>query len=65
MNEKALSCECTNCESSYGVQFYVEYVSDETPQFCPFCGESVEDIQEEYIEDDDFPDDNEWLDDNY
>ena len=61
MNEKVLTCECSNCESSYGVQFYTEYVSDETPQFCPFCGESVDDIQEEYIEeDDDFLDDDNW-----
>ena len=60
MTENEFSCNCTSCESSYGLQFYTELVSDETPQFCPFCGESVEDIQEEYIEDEDFLGDDEW-----
>jgi hypothetical protein len=35
-------------------------VSDETPNFCPFCGEKIEEISEEYIEDDNFDENTEW-----
>ena len=61
MNEKILTCECTNCESSFGIQYYSEYVSKDEPQYCPFCSELIEDIQEEeYIEEDDFFEDENW-----
>jgi hypothetical protein len=60
MNEKVLSCDCSNCESSFGVQYYTEYVSLDEPQFCPFCGETIDDIQEEYIEEEENFEDDEW-----
>ena len=38
-----------------------ELVSQEYPEHCPFCGETIEEIQEEYIEDDeDEMDNGEW-----
>jgi hypothetical protein len=35
-------------------------VSDESPTFCPFCGERIEVLNEEYIEDEDFDENEEW-----
>ena len=54
---KIVTGECLNCESSYEVAYVEQLVSTELPEHCPFCGEIIEDIQEEYIEDDDLTDD--------
>ena len=54
---KLVQGECLNCESSYEVAYVEQLVSQELPEHCPFCGEVIEDIQEEYIEDDDITDD--------
>ena len=53
MTNKQVSGECLNCESSFEVGYVEELVSQEYPEHCPFCGETIEEIQEEYIEDDD------------
>ena len=37
-----------------------EMVSQDLPEHCPFCGEIIEELQEEYIEDDDDMDNGEW-----
>lgn len=55
-----MSVECTNCESSYSVEYVEQLVSMEYPEFCPFCGERVDEITEEYIEDEDSDDDEKW-----
>jgi len=61
MNNKTLSGDCLNCESTYNVSFIEEMVSQELPQHCPFCGEIIEELSEEYIEDeDDEMDNGEW-----
>ena len=61
MTNKHISGECTNCESSFEVAYIEELVSQEYPEHCPFCGEVIEEIQEEYIEDDeDDMDTGEW-----
>ena len=61
MTNKSIVGECLSCESSYNIQFAPEFVSQEYPEHCPFCGEVIEEIQEEYIEDeDDDLDDEEW-----
>ena len=52
--------ECENCESTCEIVFEEDYVSDESPTFCPFCGERIEVIDEEYIEDDDLNENEEW-----
>jgi hypothetical protein len=57
--EKIVSGECENCESSFEVAFSEDFVSDSTPTFCPFCGETIDNIQEEYIEDDELTEDDE------
>ena len=50
---KLVQGECLNCESSFEVAYVEQLVSTELPEHCPFCGEVIEDIQEEYIEDED------------
>ena len=61
MTNKQISGECSSCESSFEVAYIEELVSQEYPEHCPFCGEVIEEIQEEYIEDDDDELDNgEW-----
>lgn len=50
---KLVAGECLNCESSFEIAYVEQLVSTELPEHCPFCGEIIEDIQEEYIEDDD------------
>ena len=50
---KLVQGECLNCESSFEVAYVEQLVSQPLPEHCPFCGEIIEDIQEEYIEDED------------
>jgi hypothetical protein len=37
-----------------------EMVSQELPEICPFCGEQIEELSEDYIEDDDDMDNEGW-----
>jgi len=53
MTEKSLTGECLSCESTYSVQYMTELVSQELPEMCPFCGEQIEELSEDYIKDDD------------
>lgn len=59
---KLVTGECLNCESSYEVAYVEQLVSQQLPEHCPFCGEIIEDIQEEYIDEDeqDMDDDSKW-----
>ena len=52
---RVVSGECSGCESYFDLSFEENLVSQE-PEFCPFCGEAIEDITEEYIDDDIFDD---------
>jgi len=54
---KLITGECLNCESSYEVAYVEQLVSSELPEHCPFCGEVIEEITEDYIEDDDLDED--------
>ena len=61
MSIKTITAECRECESSYEVSYSEELVSETYPEICPFCGSTIEDLSEEYIEDDDSDDWNdEW-----
>jgi hypothetical protein len=60
MTEKSLTGDCQNCESTYSIQYTEELVSQELPEHCPFCGEIIEELSEDYIEDDDDLEDKEW-----
>ena len=59
MTQKQLSGECLGCESTYSISFMEEMVSQDLPEHCPFCGEIIEELSEDYIEDDDDELDNE------
>ena len=54
-----MTAECPNCESSYDIAYVEELVSEELPEYCPFCGETIEEITN-YIEDDEFNEDEGW-----
>ena len=61
MKNKIVTGDCLSCESTYSVEFVEELTSEELPEFCPFCGEPIEELSEEYIEDDDLDEkDLEW-----
>ena len=61
MSTRIITAECSSCESSYDVSFMEELVSEELPEFCPFCGEPIDSLSEdEYIEDDELDDDDKW-----
>lgn len=61
MTNKILSADCLNCESQYSIDFMEEEVSQELPEHCPFCGEQIDELSENYIEDDDnSEDDGKW-----
>jgi hypothetical protein len=63
MNQKVISGDCINCESSFHIQYLTGLVSSDYPQHCPFCGETIEDINDEYIDgEDDYEDGTEWED---
>jgi hypothetical protein len=58
---KEVTGECSSCESTYDVQYMEELTSEDYPQFCPFCGESIDELTEsDYIEDEDDLDNEEW-----
>ena len=58
MTNKIISGECSNCESSYHIEYVEELVSEELPEHCPFCGEiidqltSIEEVEEELDDED-------------
>jgi hypothetical protein len=53
MTNKVLSGDCLNCESQYSVEFMEEEVSQDLPEYCPFCGSEIEELTEECVEEDD------------
>jgi len=61
MTNKVISGECLECESTYAVEYVEQLVSQPLPEYCPFCGDPIEELSEEYIEDDELLDeDEEW-----
>lgn len=60
MTNKSLSGECLNCESTYNISFMEEMVSQELPEHCPFCGEQIEELSEDYVDEEDELDMKEW-----
>jgi hypothetical protein len=53
MTPKHINAECSNCESLFDIHYLSELTSSEFPKFCPFCGETIGDITEEFDEDTD------------
>jgi hypothetical protein len=60
MTNKSLSGECLSCESTYSVAYMEEMVSQDLPEHCPFCGEQIEELSEDYVDEEDDLDDGEW-----
>jgi hypothetical protein len=61
MNQKIITGDCINCESSFGVQYYTELTSRDLPVYCPFCGEAIEDVTEEYIDEEEtYVEEDDW-----
>jgi hypothetical protein len=61
MTNKSMTGDCSSCESTYSIEFTEELVSEEFPEYCPFCGETIDELSEEYVEEDDDPEDeNQW-----
>lgn len=61
MTTRTITAECNSCESSFEVSYMEELVSEDLPDFCPFCGEQIDSLsEEEYIEDDELNDDDKW-----
>jgi len=60
MSEKLIQAECESCESSFEMSYEEDYVSGETPSFCPFCGEKIEVIEEDFIDVDDSDENGVW-----
>lgn len=61
MSNKTITGECHSCESSYDVEYMEELTSEQYPEFCPFCGEKIDELTESnYIEDDDDSEKDEW-----
>lgn len=60
MTTKLVTGDCLSCESTYSIEYETELVSQELPENCPFCGEPIEELSEEYIDDDDNSESGEW-----
>jgi hypothetical protein len=60
MTQKQLAAECENCESSYSIAFVEEFVSQELPEHCPFCGERIEELSEDYVDEEDDLNEEDW-----
>ena len=52
MKNRIFKAACLECESDYYVHFIDAFVDGE-PTHCPFCGSEVDDISEEYINEED------------
>ena len=57
---KIINGECESCESTFLINYTDMMASKEYPEYCPFCGELIQEVQESYIEDEDELDTGEW-----
>ena len=49
---KQVNGDCSNCESEFLVNYTEMLTSKEYPEYCPFCGEPIDELSEDYIEED-------------
>lgn len=61
MSEVERHCYCENCDSSARVLYDADMVTYE-PEFCPFCGEPVGTVVDEFDEDFELLEDEDLLD---
>lgn len=60
MTQKQLSGECSSCESTYSIMYMEEMVSQDLPEICPFCGEQIEELSEDYVDEEDDLNEEDW-----
>ena len=53
MKNKLITADCNSCESTFVVEFVEELSPKTLPEYCVFCGEPIEDIVEEFLDDED------------
>ena len=53
MSLTRITIDCEGCDSVFTLEFKEDKVTQEYPEYCPFCGEIIEELSEDYIEDDD------------
>ena len=46
MTTKTFHIDCASCESDFILDFDEEFVSKDVPERCPFCGESIDDLED-------------------
>lgn len=53
--------DCNNCGLKFALTYDQEEI-DDAPDYCPFCGDLVEDVYKDFEddEDDDWSDGDEW-----
>jgi len=57
---KVINSICDNCESEFELKFNENLVKDHEEVLCPFCGESIETIEEDVPEEFDLFDEDSW-----
>lgn len=60
--DKYMRVSCPNCESQYAIDFLLSSVNG-TPEYCPFCGEEIPEVDTRGGDDDgdeEESEDNQW-----
>lgn len=57
---KSISSICDGCESEFTLSFNENLVMEHDTIVCPFCGESIESVEEDIPEDYDMFDEDSW-----
>lgn len=59
--QKVITTLCNNCDSEFTLTFNDELVPEYEDLICPFCGSSIEELEEKEIEENyDLFEDEEW-----
>ena len=45
-SNKTFVLECGSCESSFIIDYEVDFVSKNVPEICPFCGEPIDGLED-------------------
>lgn len=59
---KVVNSLCDNCESEFSLTFNENLVKEHEDLVCPFCGESIETLEEDIQEEFDLFEDDSWTD---
>lgn len=57
---KTINTFCEGCDSEFEIKFNENLVADCEELYCPFCSSKIEDIDEEFIESDEFESEENW-----